>query len=33
MLPDWLGLDSRLHGAVAGPGEYVVDGAVSDLGA
>jgi len=33
MLPNSLGLNSQLHGAMAGPGEYVVDGMVSDLGA
>lgn len=33
MLLNSLGLDSRLHGAMARPGEYVVDGTVSDLGA
>ena len=33
MLLNSLGLDSRLHGAMAGPGEYVVNGMVSDLGA
>ena len=33
MLLNSLGLDSRLHGAMAGPGEYGVNGMVSDLGA